>query len=240
MNPKALYKIGYGVYIVSSRKGALLNGQIANTVFQVTAEPPTIAVSINKKNLTWQYIKESRVFAVSMLCEATPMTFIGLFGFKSGRDVNKFESVNYRSGETGAPIVLDHAVAFLEAKVQQEMNVGTHTIFVGEVVNADVLTEDTCMSYDYYHQIKGGKTPKTAATFVAEKSAAPPAAEAKPEPEVKTAMAKFQCKICGYIYDPAQGDPDSGIAPGTPFSALPDGWTCPACGAAKSEFEEMK
>ncbi|MDD4860162.1 MAG: flavin reductase [Dehalococcoidales bacterium] len=238
MNPKALHKIGYGVYIVSSRKGERLNGQIANAVFQVTSDPPTVAISINKKNLTWEFIKESRVFAVSMLCEGTPMTFIGLFGFKSGRDINKFENITYRIGETSAPIVLDNAVAYLEARVTQEMDVGTHTLFVGQIVNADILTEESCMTYDYFHQIKGGKTPKTAATYIAEKP------EVKPPPplksEVKGDMTKYQCKVCGYIYDPSQGDPASGITPGTPFSALPDGWTCPVCGAAKSDFEEVK
>jgi flavin reductase (DIM6/NTAB) family NADH-FMN oxidoreductase RutF/rubredoxin len=236
MNVKALYKIGYGVYIVTSKKGDRLNGQIANSVFQVTSEPPTVAISINKKNLTWEFIKESGVFAVSVLSEATPMTFIGRFGFKSGRDINKLEGTGYRIGETGAPIVLDHAVAYLEAKVKQALDVGTHTIFVGEIVNADVLTEEACMTYEYYHQIKGGKTPKTAATYVAEKI------EAKPQgkSEVKADMTKYKCNICGYIYDPAQGDPGNGIKPGTPFSALPDSWICPSCGAAKSEFEEVK
>jgi len=169
MNVKALYKIGYGVYVVTSKKGDRLNGQIANSVFQVTSEPPTVAISINKKNLTWEFIKESGVFAVSVLCQATPMIFIGRFGFKSGRDINKLDGVNYRIGETGAPIVLDNAVAYLEARVKQEMDVGTHTIFVGEIVNADVLAEEVCMTYEYYRQIKGGKTPKTAATYVAEK-----------------------------------------------------------------------
>jgi flavin reductase (DIM6/NTAB) family NADH-FMN oxidoreductase RutF/rubredoxin len=230
MNIKALYKLGYGVYIVTSRKGDRLNGQVANTVFQVTSEPPTVAVSINKQNLTWEYIKESRVFAASVLCQATPLTFIGQFGFKSGRDIDKFEGVNYKIGETGAPVVLDNAVSYLEVKVKQEMDAGTHTIFLGEVVNADIVSDDVCMTYDYYHQIKGGKTPKTAATYIEEKAG----------PEKKAAassMTKYKCKVCGYVYDPAKGDPDGGINPRTSFAALPDDWVCPVCGAAKSEFE---
>jgi flavin reductase (DIM6/NTAB) family NADH-FMN oxidoreductase RutF len=169
MNVKALHKIGYGLYVVTSKKGDQFNGQIANTVFQVTAEPPTIAVSINKNNLTHQFIKESRVFAASVLCQSTPLTFIGRFGFKSGRDTDKFDGVNYKIGETGAPVVIENAVAYLEAKVKQEVNVGTHTIFIGEVVNAEVISEEVCMTYDYYHQIKGGKTPKAAATYIEEK-----------------------------------------------------------------------
>jgi len=169
MNVKALHKIGYGLYIVTSRKSDRFNGQIANTLFQVTSEPPTVAVSINKKNLTWEFIKESKAFAASVLCQDTPLTFIGRFGFKSGRDINKLDGVNYKTGETGAPIVLDNAVAYLEAMVNQEIDVGTHTIFIGEVVNGEVISDKVCMTYDYYHQIKGGKTPKTAATYIEEK-----------------------------------------------------------------------
>ena len=98
MNPKALHKLGYGLYVVTSRKGDKFNGQIANTVFQVTSEPPTVAVSINRSNLTWESIKESRVFAVSVLCRDTPLSFIGHFGFKSGRDVDTLKGINYRIG----------------------------------------------------------------------------------------------------------------------------------------------
>jgi ferric-chelate reductase [NAD(P)H] len=172
MNIKALQKLGYGVYVVTSKKGDRFSGQIANTLFQVTSEPPTVAVSINKNNYTHQFVKESRVFTASVLCQETPLQFIGRFGFKSGRDIDKFEGVNYKIGETGAPIVLDNAVSYLEARVTQEMDVGTHTVFVGEVVAADVVAEHkVCMTYDYYHQIKGGKTPKAAATYLDEKKA---------------------------------------------------------------------
>ncbi len=168
MNTKALHKISYGLYIITSRKNDRLNGQIANTVIQVTSEPPTIAVSINRHNLTWEFIKESRVFAVSVLCEDTPLVFIGRFGFRSGRDSDKFEGIDYRIGETGAPIVLDNAVAVMEARVTQEMDVGTHTIFVGEIVDADIVSDKTCLTYEHYHEIKGGKTPRAAATYIEE------------------------------------------------------------------------
>jgi|TARA_B100000315_G_C14508215_1_gene555685 ferric-chelate reductase [NAD(P)H] len=167
MNTKALFKLGYGVYVVTSKSNGRINGQITSTVFQVTSEAPTIAISINRHNLTHEFIKESRVFAASVLCEETPLTFIGTFGFKSGRDIDKFEGINFKLGETGAPIVLDNTVSYLEAKVTKELDVGTHTIFVGEVVNADMVEEHkSCMTYDYYHQIKGGKVPKAAATYV--------------------------------------------------------------------------
>ena len=231
MNLKALFKLGYGIYVVTSKKGDRLNGQIANTVFQVTSEPPAVAVSINKNNLTWQFIEESRVFAASVLCQDTPLSFIGRFGFKSGRDTDKLDGVHYKIGETGAPVVLDNAVSYLEVRVKQEMDAGTHTVFLGEVVNADVISDEACMTYDYYHQIKGGKTPKTAATYIEEK--------VEQKKEVEPGMAKYKCNVCGYVYDPEHGDPDGGMKPGTPFEELPDDWVCPVCGAAKSEFERI-
>ena len=169
MNTEALYKLSYGVYVVCSKKGNRLNGQIANTVFQITSEPPTIAVSINKNNLTHEFITVSKVFTASILSQATPLSFIGRFGWKSGRDTDKLEGINYRMGETQAPVVIDNAVAYLEARVIQEVDVGTHTIFIGEVVNADVLTEEACMTYEYYHQVKRGTTPKTAPSYIKEK-----------------------------------------------------------------------
>ena len=227
MNLKALHKLSYGLYIVTSVKGDRYNGQIANTVFQITSEPPTIAVSINKNNLTWEYIRESGVFAVSALCQDTPLSFVGDFGFKSGRDVDKLKGVDYRIGQTKAPVVLDNAVSYLEAKVIKEMDVGTHTIFVGEIVDADIINEKTCMTYDYYHQVKRGTTPKTAPSYIEEKK------------EETPGMDKYKCSVCGWVYDPELGDSDGGIAPGTPFEKVPDDWVCPVCGAAKDLFEKM-
>jgi flavin reductase (DIM6/NTAB) family NADH-FMN oxidoreductase RutF len=167
MNLSALYKLGYGMYIVGSHQGEKINAQIANTVFQITSEPPTVAVSINKNNLTHAYIKDSKVFAASVLCQAAPLPFIGGFGFKSGRDVDKFKGVNYKVGQTGSPVVIDHATAYLEAEVIQSIDVGTHTIFIGKIVAAEVLTDDPCMTYEYYHQVKRGTTPKTAPSYIA-------------------------------------------------------------------------
>lgn len=232
MDPRALFKIGYGLYIIGSRKGEKINAQIANTVFQITSEPPTLAVSINKKNLTHEYIQDSKVFAATVLPEDTPLSFIGGFGFKSGRDTNKFEGINYKTGSNGAPVVLDYAAAYIEANVVQSLDVGTHTIFIGQVTNAVVLTDKAPMSYSYYHEIKRGTTPKTAPSYVEIKNE--PAAAPKPAP------AKYKCLVCGYIYDPAQGDPDGGIKPGTPFEAIPDNWVCPVCGADKSQFQKIE
>lgn len=228
MNLLALYKIGYGVYVVCSYEDDKINGQIANTIIQVSSEPPKVAVAINKKNLTHEYIQKSSVFTASILSQETPLNFIGQFGFKSGRDINKFEGVQYRKGDTGAPIVLDNALAYLEAKVTNSVNVGTHTLFIGDVVAAEILKEGEPMTYAYYHIVKRGSTPKTAPHYIDVKKE-----EAKPK------MSKYECTVCGYIYDPALGDPDGKIPPGTPFEKLPDDWTCPVCGAPKSDFKEV-
>ena len=225
MNTKSFQKIGYGVYIICSKSGVKINGQIANTAFQVTSEPATVAISINKLNLTHEFIKSSKVFSISILAKTAPMTLIGQFGFKSGRDMNKFEGINYKIGVTGVPIILDQTVSAIEAKVVNEMDCGSHTIFLGEIVDCEVLSDAEPMTYAYYHEVKGGKSPKTAPTYVKEEASQP--VENK---------VRFVCNVCGYIYDPAKGDPDNGVAPGTSFEALPDTWTCPICGASKKEF----
>jgi flavin reductase (DIM6/NTAB) family NADH-FMN oxidoreductase RutF/rubredoxin len=217
------------MYVVAAANNGKTNGQIANTVFQVTAEPPTIAVSINKENLTHQYIVESGAFAVSVLEEDTPMTMIGHFGFKSGREVDKFAGRSHRTGVTGSPIALEHTLAYMEVKVISQADCGTHTIFVGEVVAAANMQPGEPMTYAYYHQVKRGTAPKTAPTHITQ------AQKAKGDKEMK-----YTCTVCGYVYDPKEGDPDSGIKPGTAFEDIPEDWVCPICGADKSAFEKAE
>jgi flavin reductase (DIM6/NTAB) family NADH-FMN oxidoreductase RutF len=165
MNTKALHMISYGLYVIGSKKGDKINAQIGNTIVQVSSEPPIISVCINKGNLTHEYIKDSGVFTASILAQDTPLKLIGLFGFKSGRDIDKFESINYKLGETQAPIVLDNTLAYLEATVINSVDVGTHTIFIGDLVDAEVIAEGEPMTYAYYHLVKRGTTPKTAPSF---------------------------------------------------------------------------
>jgi len=227
MDLKALHKIGYGMYVVSSKRDKKFNGQIANTVFQVTAEPPAIAVCINKQNLTHEFVKESKVFTISILSKETSMVFIGRFGFRSGRELDKFKGLDYKVGLTGAPVVLENSVGYLEAQVIDNMDAGTHTLFVGKVVDAMIIKDEEPMTYAYYHQVKRGKSPKTAPTYIKEEN----------QKEVKK-MEKYRCTVCGYIYDPEKGDPDSSIKPGTPFEELPDDWVCPVCGVGKDQFEK--
>ncbi|MGQ9706806.1 MAG: rubredoxin [bacterium] len=227
MELKTLHKISYGVYIVSSIRNGKLNGQIANTVFQITSEPPKIAVSINKENLTFEYISKSNIFAISILSEETPINFIGKFGFKSGREIDKFKDTEYKTGRTSAPIVTENTVGYIECKVVDRVDVGTHTIFIGEVIEADILSDKKPMTYAYYHEVKRGTSPEKAPTYIK--------AEINKE-EIK--MDRYICNICGYIYDPEVGDTDSGIKPGTSFDDLPNDWVCPICGAGKDQFEK--
>ncbi len=228
MNRAALHQISYGVYIVTSGRDGKFNGQIANSIVQVTSRPATLAICINKENYTHSLIRESGKFVVSILSEAAPMTFIGLFGFKSGRDVDKLNGVKSKIGATGVPIVLDYTLGFVEAEVEGELDGGTHTIFFAKVVEADLVGEGTPMTYAYYQNVKGGKSPKSAPTYDA---------DAAPAKSKTPAAARYVCSICGYVYDPAQGDPENGIGPGTRFEDVPDSWTCPVCGAEKKMFE---
>lgn len=165
MDVSALYKISYGLYIVTSSLDGKLAGQIANTVFQVTSEPVKLAVCLNKENTTNKFVKESRVFGVTVLELDTPMDFIGRFGFRKSSEYDKFESVNYTTGRTGAPLVLDHAVAVIEANVVEECDVGSHTLFIGEVVDARLVKDAEVLTYADYHLIKKGKTPRTATVY---------------------------------------------------------------------------
>jgi flavin reductase (DIM6/NTAB) family NADH-FMN oxidoreductase RutF/rubredoxin len=226
MDKAAFYKLSYGLYVVSSRKDDQFNGQIVNTHFQVTSEPPTVAVCINKQNFTHEFVRTSRKFAVSVISKSAPMQFIGLLGFKCGRDINKFENLNIKIGKTGAPIVLDNAIAYIDAEVVNQMDCGSHTIFVGQVQDCGILKADEePMTYAYYHEVKGGKAPKTAPTY-------------QEVPKKIKKEARYTCSVCGYTYDPEKGDPDQGIKPWTKFEDLPAEWTCPVCGADKAEFEK--
>ena len=208
MNLNVLHRISYGVYIVTSRKGDSINGQIANSVMQVTSKPPAIAVAINKLNLTYDFIKDSKVFAITILDEDAPLKLIGQFGFNCGRDMDKFSNVQYTLKETLCPIIQDHSLGYIELEVKNELDVGTHTIFIGEIVDAEVSQEGEPMTYSHYHKVKGGTTPKSAPIFVQQ------------EKQQKD-KENYICTVCGYIYNPEDGDPENGVSPGTSFEDIP-------------------
>lgn len=227
MDPNVLHNLSYGMYIVSSFKDGALNGQIANTVFQITSEPVTIGISINKNNLTHGYIAASSRFSLSILDEKTPLGFIGKFGFKSGRAGDKFKDLAFLKLGSGCPVVTENALAYLEAKVVKTLDCFTHTLFIGEMTESKMLKGGRPMTYAYYHEEKRGTTPASAPTFIKEEM---------PGAKKEVPMQKYRCVVCNYIYDPAAGDPDGGIKPGTPFEQIPDSWVCPICGADKTQF----
>lgn len=226
MDPNILHNIGYGMYIASSNKGDAINGQIVNTVFQITSDPITIAVSINKNNLTHGYIEASSRFSISILKEETPLSFIGRFGFRSGRNEDKFKGISFKKLPSGCPAVLEYALGYLEAEVINRVDCGTHTLFIGRMKGFEVLSSGKPMTYDYYHQVKRGTTPETAPTYIKEE-------ETRPK---DSKNQRYRCTVCNYIYDPLMGDPDSGIQPGTAFENIPDTWKCPICGVSKDKF----
>jgi flavin reductase (DIM6/NTAB) family NADH-FMN oxidoreductase RutF len=165
--------LSYGIYVVASYRpstplgtGRKLNGQIADVVFQVAAEPPLVAVSLNCKNLTAELVRETRRFSVSIVAQDAPLKFIGRFGFKCGRDVDKFSGVSHKVLPSGAPVILDHSLGWLDLEVVQSVELGTHTLFIGKVTASEVLRIGEPMTYAYYHVIKGGTTQANAPTHI--------------------------------------------------------------------------
>jgi flavin reductase (DIM6/NTAB) family NADH-FMN oxidoreductase RutF/rubredoxin len=224
INYEALFKVSYGLYIVCSGTKDKGNGYISNTVFQVTADPPRFATCCSKDNHTIGLIQSSGHFSVSVLQEDAGAGTIGTFGFKSGKDADKMQGMDVRYGETGVPIVLNDAIAFLEVRVQETLDVGTHLMFIGELVQAEVLDEAADpLTYLHYRRVKKGVAPKNAPTYI-DKSKLE-----KKSPGVE--YAKYECPACGYIYDEEKE--------GVKFKDLPDDWECPVCGVEKSEFIKL-
>lgn len=207
MNKSALRDLSYGVYIVTTKDGERDCGCVANSAMQVTCSPATVAVSINHDNFTNGCIKKSGCFALSVLSEKSDKNLIGTFGFKSGRDTDKFDGI--KSDEKDGLSVLSDAKSYLLCRVVDTLETSTHTVFLGEVYDADVLTSDTPMTYRYYHEVIKGKAPKNAPTYVEESESAP--------------SSKWKCSICGYVSD---------------LETLPDDFACPICGVPKSLFAQ--
>lgn len=213
----------YGLYIIASRDGMRFNGQVANALIQVTSQPLRVVFALNKQNLTHEMVKASGLFSASILSKDCPMDLIARFGFKSGREVDKFEGATYKYAENGCPVLLDYTLGYLAGRILEHMDAGTHTVFLGEVGEGSILSRGDPMTYTYYHQVKRGGVPSTAPLY-------------RKEPKEEGRMKRYVCSICGYIYYPEQGDPERGISPGTAFEDLPEDWVCPICGASKGQF----
>lgn len=212
MNDNVYWKLSYGMYVISTKDESHPTGCIANCAMQVTVEPATIAVSINRENYTNECIIKNGQFALSILSEKADSQLIRNFGFESGKLINKFEGVSYFEKDQ-LPILSD-ACGYLICKLVDRLETATHTVFLGEIVDGDVLNDDPVMTYAYYHEVIKGRSPKNAPTYI--------------EPKNNETNDKFVCKICGYIYD---GD--------TPFEELPDSYLCPICKKPKSFFEKI-
>ncbi len=224
MDKNAFLTVSYGLYVVSSKMADKKNGFISNTVFQVSSDPALFAVASNKNNLTTEYILKSQILSISVLSEKTDPKFIGKFGFKSGRDGDKFIDSNFCFGKSGAPIILDHSLSYFDCAVIHTQDVGTHYLFTVKVLDSKVLDGNLPpMTYKYYREVIKGHSPKNAPTYVDQTVA----------PEKKL----YTCQVCGHVYDPEIGDPEHGVEKGIAFDALSDEWTCPICGVSKAEFK---
>lgn len=210
MDLNAFHKLSYGVYVISTWDEGRPTGCTANSAMQITAEPATIAVSINHNNYTNECIAKSGKFAISVLGEHTDASIIGTFGFQSGKDVNKFDSVEYEVKEH-LPIIKD-SCAYMVCEVIDKMETDTHTVFLGKILDADMMKNDEAMTYAYYHKVVKGKSPKNAPTYI---------------PDEAEETEKYICSICGYVYE---GE--------IPFEELPDDYICPICKQPKSVFKK--
>lgn len=210
MNTNIFRSMSYGVYVVTALDQERPVGCIANSIMQITSSPATVAVSINHDNYTNGCIARTGKFAFSILSEQSDPTIIGTFGFQSSKDTNKFADIAYEMKE-GLPVITN-SCGYVVCKVINTMETETHTVFLGEVIDADVfVTTPTAMTYAYYHNVIKGKSPKNAPTYLQE--------EKTEEPEKK--VGRWECQVCGYIYE---GD------------ELPKDYKCPVCNQGADKF----
>lgn len=186
INPTALFNIGYGLYIVTAKENDKDNGCIVNAVTQLTDKKLRVAVTINKQNLTHDMVKNTGIMNVNCLTEETPFEIFEYFGFQSGRNVEKFVTPNLHRSENGLVIQPNYSNSFFSLKVEQEVDLDSHTLFICEVTEAKVLSDKPTMTYAYYHK------------------------NVKPKPEKKS--KGWVCTICGYVYE-GEELPDDFICP---------------------------
>ncbi len=188
---EAMYKISYGLYMLTTTDGEKQNGCIVNTVSMITDNPKRIVVFVNKSNYSETLLKKTGVFNVSVLTESAPFEIFKRFGFQSGKDVDKFEGASYPVSENGLYYLPDCANAMMSAKVVDSYDYGTHTLFVAEVTEAKTLSNEKSTTYEYY---QSNIKPKPAAKV-----------------EENKGVEKWVCKVCGYTHEGAL--PDDFICP---------------------------
>ena len=165
MDEKALYKITYGLYVVSAEAEGQQSGCVVNTLQQVTAEPVRLAVTVNKENLTCRLMEKAGRFTAVALDQRTDMMLVGRFGFRSGKDFAKFDGISSAKDQAGMPYPLEAVCAHYSCKVEQTMDLGTHLMFVGVAEESEILSEEEPLTYSYYRNVIKGKTPKTAPSY---------------------------------------------------------------------------
>ena len=176
LDPKALFKIGYGLYVVTSNDGQKDNGLILNSVTQLTDTPLRVAVNINKMNYSHDVIKKSGVLNINCLNNETPFSVFQSFGFRSGKDVNKFEGQEVLRSENGLVVLPNYINAFISLKVDQYVDLGTHGMFICSVTESKIINNIETMTYNYYQ------------------------ANVKPKPNTEKKKG-YVCKVCGYVYE---------------------------------------
>ena len=185
MDPKAMQKLSYGLFVLTAKTAEIINGCITNTAIQVTTEPNQIAFAVNKANLTHDMVLESGKFVITIISEKADFALFKHFGFQSGRNVDKFADFSdYKLTEGGIPYITKGTNAYLEGEVVSSSDLGTHTLFVCRVTDMEVLSDAASATYAYYH------------------------ANIKPQPqkaaETKEGKVIWRCTVCGYEYE---GDP---------------------------------
>jgi flavin reductase (DIM6/NTAB) family NADH-FMN oxidoreductase RutF len=183
MDTKAMYNLSYGLFILTAKEGNKDNGCIVNTVTQVTTEPNRIVVAVNKNNYTHDMIKRTGEFNVSILTENAKFDTFKHWGFQSGKNVNKADGVEFKRATNGIIYIADQTNALISAKVVSTTDLGTHTLFLADVTDCEILSSDPSVTYTYYQ-----KNIKPA-----------------PQPQKKKG---FVCNICGYIYEGDTLPPD--------------------------------
>ena len=190
---EAMYKLTYGLFMLTTTDGEKQNGCIVNTVSMLTDNPKRIVVFVNKANYSETLLKKTGIFNVSVLSESAPFEIFKQFGFQSGRDVDKFEGGRYALSENGLYYLPEHANAVMSAKVLDCYDYDTHTLFVAEVTEAKKLNDEKSVTYEYY---QSNIKPK------------PQAAQT----ETPQGKGKWVCKICGYTHE-GEELPDDFICP---------------------------
>lgn len=243
MNYKAFHKLSYGLYIIGTEFNGQKAGYIANTVFQVTSSPMQIAVSCHKNNQSTKVITDSGVFSISVLAKEVNMKILGDFGFMSSTDIDKFNGLEVIKSKSGAPIVLNSSVAWFDCKVVSSVDLGSHILIIGEVLDSEIISDDEPLTYKFYREKYKMFSPKNSPTYIE-----PSALESENQDSETHGNEdhehifdgeSYVCVICGFTYNPEDGDPTMGIEPGTAFEDLPEDYKCPICNAGKEYFKEV-